>query len=172
MSRPVDAKRTATLDLDEISALAEDSFTGFEELTGATVRGTTDPMVSLSYESESGRVVKAAIPYDDCPKSQKAFENAPEEPQGGDAGLKAELSKLRAENKALKSQAEAAPEPEADEPYDGYGDAKAGDVVETVEQVDEVDLLDSIEAAEEDGKNRKGVLSAIAARRDSLTETE
>lgn len=200
MSRNEDPARTAYLDLDEVVATAQDA--GHDSLESlkpgeAAVRGEGDnAFVSFFYATPGGRTVKAAIPYKDLSASQSAYEDALDASNEGGA-LDADTASLKKELAAAKkaiadaeARAEAAEKAAAEsgdgegagsgseevtEPYDGYGDAVAADVVSYVEASEDDAELESILNAEEagqgtTGKTRKGVVTAITKRREELAE--
>jgi hypothetical protein len=164
-----DERRTRTLDLDEISKVAD------AEIAGASVRGTGDGPRVVVYitHSDTGRSTKGMLPYGDLPKSKKAFEESERlereaalaaRSRGGEedryGGEDPRVAVLQEEIERLRAGADEDPEP-----YSGYADATVDEIVERIES--ESDLVEreilkrKIREYESAHKDRKGVLHAV-----------
>lgn len=174
-SRRVLGGQSQTLDLKEVADAAADAFgDDFVELLGAKVRGSEARpetiAVNVVFRTESGRTARGVIPYEGLKKSQKAYAKGvqdgtvvirEDDPEANAKAL-AEAQKRIVELEAATGDG-GTTEPEATEPFEGYEDAKAADLVKAIED-GEYDLptLFAIRDAEAAGKERSTVEEAVA----------
>lgn len=158
----------------DVLAKDEDDKKKLKPILSARVRGakgSPDEMqVVLLVEFESGRTGRGAVPYKDFSSSKKAYgkalkdgtvmEGEPDDP----AALKLALRQAQEEVARLtRDQSPAEPEaPAPAEPYDGYAEDNAVDVIKQIQSGDlSPEQLTALRAAETDGKERKTVLAAL-----------
>lgn len=161
LSRPLDEERTATLDLDEVEdALGNLSgrrafFKTDDELEDAAVRGTSDRdrVVSVVFRKPSGRSAYGVIPYEDLDASIRAYDAKKARLEGGGApvllGASSDSSEREvaleaaaqdAESRARDAEArheellERVEALENPEPWDGYDELNAPDVVDAIKE--------------------------------------
>lgn len=150
LARPRDEDRTEALDVDEVhdyclGLRGKSAFLGDDdEIVSASVRGTRDAdrVVSVLYRTgKSGRSARAVVPYDEMKGSQEAYERLLAERDGeaappvsrDEAVVEAERARQAAEQEAaeLREQLERLQDPE---PFEGYDDLKAEEVVARVKE--------------------------------------
>lgn len=174
-SRRLLGGQSQTLDLAEVSDAASDAFgDDFVELLGAKVRGSEARpetiAVNLVFLTKSGRTARGIVPYEGLKKSQRAYKKGVEEgtvvirdddPEANRKALE-EAQRRIVELEAAKDGG-TSEEPEEVEPFGGYGDVKAADLVEAI-NAGEYDLptLFAIRDAESEGKERSTVEEAVA----------
>lgn len=175
-SRRLLGGRSQTLDLKEVADAANDAFPDFTELLSAKVRGSEERpekiAVNVVFRTESGRSARGILPYETMKKSRRAYDEAVKAGtivirEDDPDALRKALEEAQRRNTALES-GEATPgvpaeEPPAPEPFEGYQEANASDIVERVED-GEFDLptLFAIQAAEsERSRPRETVLEAV-----------
>jgi hypothetical protein len=196
-SRPEDVFRTAFVDEDEALELTQDAFGDEVEIASvesARVRGRGSAeeklqVVVLFTLKDSGRTARGVLRYKNFSKSQKAFDDAIQSgafnPYVSDEDpkeLREELAKARKEVRRLKGQlglpggrqgepdTRSAADQTGAEPVDPDEDSLADENVDVIQKrIPDLseEELDQLEDAEKAGKDRKTVLEAISAERDS-----
>lgn len=196
LSRPHDQERTAALDLDEVEAALTDQkgrqafFKDGSSLVDASVRGTraADRVISVVYESPSGRTMRGVLAYDQVPGAERRFEemqqekaetragavrqSANEQPgsvEARDADLEARLQAVEREFRQAVQAREAAVEEleklSDPEPFEGYDETNADGIIARVKDDGRDEFgragLERMLAYEESHKNRTGVKNAI-----------
>lgn len=172
-SRRLQGGRSQTLDLAEVRDAAKDAFPDYVELLSAKVRGSEDRpekmVVNVVCRSESGRSFRGIIAYDELSKSKAAYEEAV---KAGTITIRDDdpESVAKALEKAQRRIVELETGDEGDgapagppEPFTGYSDLKAADLVEKIEDGDyNLSTLVAIRDFEEAGKPRETVVEAAS----------
>lgn len=172
-SRRVLGGQSQTLDLAEVGDAASDAFgDDFVELLGAKVRGSEARpetiAVNVVFLTKSGRTARGIIPYDGLRKSQKAYAKGVQDgtvvirDDDPEANRKA-LEEAQRRIVDLEAGDGGSTEPSGPaEPFDGYGDLKAAELVEKIEDGDySLSTLVAIRNFEEAGGNpRETVVEA------------
>lgn len=182
--RPQDSERSdvAQENLEPIqeALIDNDTLPKGAVVEGAAVRGKgKDRVVTVVYRAESGRSGRAAIAYDEVAGLEDAFTAAQAEESGAVAGVVTDEAAAAAVKAAEDAAAEAQKradeaeqriaELENPEPFDGYAEANATDIVALIKDGDVVAKygtsgLDRIEEYEGKlDKPRSTILDAVAA---------
>lgn len=177
-SRRVLGGQSQTLDLKEVADAAADAFgKDFEELLGAKVRGSEarpeTVAVNIVFLTSSGRTARGIIPYEGLKKSQKAYQKGVEDgtvvirdddPEANRKALE-EAQRRIVELEAGGASGGSTEEAETPEPFEGYEDVKAADLVKAIEDGEyDLQTLFAIRDAEAEGKERSTVEEAVATK--------
>lgn len=175
-SRRLLGGRSQTLDRKEVADAATDAFPDCTDLLSAAVRGSEERpekiAVNIVFRTQSGRSARGILPYAEMKKSQKAYDDGVKagtivmREDDPDANRKAlEEAQRRIVELQKQVDGDGAPaEPETPaEPFEGYADAKAGDIVEAVEagEYDLATLLALRDAEADQSKPRKTIVEAV-----------
>jgi hypothetical protein len=161
LSRPRDEDRSESVDLEEAAAYARalrgrKAFLGDDdEVVAAAVlgRNENERVVALLYRTaKSGRTARGVIPYAELPQSQAAYERllaerdaedasgaapapitVPEDSGADERVAEAERARVAAEQEAQELRERVAAL-EAPEPYEGYDDEAANEVVARIRE--------------------------------------
>lgn len=181
-SRRLQGGRSQTLDLAEVRDAAQDAFDDYTALLSAKVRGTEERpetmVVNVVCRAESGRSFRGIIAYDDLKKSKAAY----------DEGIKNGTITIRDDDpesvaKALEKAQQRIVQLESGdgdgdgspagpaEPFDGYGDLKASELVSEIEDGDySLSTLIAIRTFEEEGGNPRETV--VDAATELITKAE
>lgn len=146
-SRRLLGGRSQTLDLKEVADAASEAFPDFTDLLSAKVRGSEERpekiAVNVVFRTASGRSARGMLPYATLKKSQKAYDagiqagtivTREDDPEAARKALEQAQRRI-VELEAKKDGGAAPPEPEATpEPFEGYADVNASDLVERIEE--------------------------------------